>query len=455
MAQKFVNKFLIASVLLSSIVGATGVVYSVSTLEIEKDNCYATLLSATDEACSKIESNFKNDKASLRMLAKVIGQSDDLESNEVNNQMGTYAVNNYITNIAILNSDNKILQSRHVNVENNVISFEEEIAKGEHISNLQPSTFLKDKYVLRNYVPIGGGGTARGLLFTELDVDALVKAWAPSIYEGQTAFCIADRNTEEIVVNGWNQSYQTLFDIQNEEIVTGIKTKEEGYSEITLNNEGYFITYKPMNIENWDMIIIVKSDIVLAPAKKINTNLMHYLFSCMVIFIIYLVWIMRCNYLAVKEAKENANKDALTGLLNRNSYEEYCSSYSSGNIHCIYIDVNGLHEINNEKGHMAGDVMLKFVADILKASFQNEKIFRIGGDEFLIFSSEEITVLTNIMQTVNSEITSCDYHISYGLAEGTDLKNVIKEAEVLMYAMKKEYYEKLGKEVRNKLDIAG
>ncbi len=446
---------MIASVLLSSIVGATGVVYSVSTLEIEKDNCYATLLSATDEACSKIESNFKNDKASLRMLAKVIGQSDDLESNEVNNQMGTYAVNNYITNIAILNSDNKILQSRHVNVENNVISFEEEIAKGEHISNLQPSTFLKDKNVLRNYVPIGGGGTARGLLFTELDVDALVKAWAPSIYEGQTAFCIADRNTEEIVVNGWNQSYQTLFDIQNEEIVTGIKTKEEGYSEITLNNEGYFITYKPMNIENWDMIIIVKSDIVLAPAKKINTNLMHYLFSCMVIFIIYLVWIMRCNYLAVKEAKENANKDALTGLLNRNSYEEYCSSYSSGNIHCIYIDVNGLHEINNEKGHMAGDVMLKFVADILKASFQNEKIFRIGGDEFLIFSSEEITVLTNIMQTVNSEITSCDYHISYGLAEGTDLKNVIKEAEVLMYAMKKEYYEKLGKEVRNKLDIAG
>ena len=387
------------------------------------------------------------------MLAKVIAQSEDLESNEVNNQMGTYAVNNYITNIAILNSDNKILQSRHVNMENNVISFEEEAAKGEHISNLQLSTFLKNKYVLRNYVPIGGGNGTRGLLFTELDVDALVKAWAPSIYEGQTAFCIADRNTEELVVNGWNPNYKTLSDIQNEEIVAGIKNKEEGYSEITLNNENYFITYKPMNIENWDMIIIVKSDIVLAPAKKINMNLTHYLLSSMLIFIIYLVWVMRCNYLAVKEAKENANKDALTGLLNRNSYEEYCSQYSSGKIHCIYIDVNGLHEINNEKGHMAGDMMLKFIADVLKESFKNEKIFRIGGDEFLIFSQDEISILSNIMQTIDSEISSCNYHISYGLAEGTDLKNVIKEAEILMYTMKKEYYEKLGKEVRNKLDV--
>ncbi|HAJ97284.1 MAG TPA: hypothetical protein DCO72_06065 [Ruminococcus sp.] len=454
MVQKFINKFLIASVLLSSIVGVTGVIYSISTLNIEKDNCYATLLSATDEACSKIESNFKNDKASLRMLAKVIGQSEDLESNEVNNQMGTYAVNNYITNIAILNSDNKILQSRHANVENNVISYEEEIAKGEHISNLQLSTFLKDKYVLRNYVPIGGRGSTRGLLFTELDVDALVKAWSPSIYEGQTAFCIADRNTEEIVVNGWNQNYHTLSDIQNEEIVTGIKTKEEGYSEITLNNEDYFITYKPMNIENWDIIIIVKSHIVLAPAMKINTNLRNFLLSCMGIFIVYLIWIMRCNLVAIKEAKENANKDALTGLLNRNSYEEYCSNYCSENVCCIYIDVNGLHEINNEKGHMAGDTMLKFVADTLKESFKGEKIFRIGGDEFLIFSQEENTILNSIMETVNSAITACNYHISYGLAEGADLKTVIKQAEVLMYAMKKEYYEKLGKEVRNKLDVA-
>ena len=124
MVQKFINKFLIASIILSSIIAILGVGYSRLIIDVERNNCYKTLISAAAEASSKIESNFKNDKASLRMLAKVISQSDNLESNEVNNQLGTYAVNNYINNIAILNSDNKILQSRHVNSENNIISFE-------------------------------------------------------------------------------------------------------------------------------------------------------------------------------------------------------------------------------------------------------------------------------------------------------------------------------------------
>ena len=30
---------------------------------------------------------------------------------------------------------------------------------------------------------------------------------------------------------------------------------------------------------------------------------------------------------------------------------------------CVYIDANGLHELNNERGHEAGDLMLRFVAE--------------------------------------------------------------------------------------------
>ena len=32
---------------------------------------------------------------------------------------------------------------------------------------------------------------------------------------------------------------------------------------------------------------------------------------------------------------------------------------------CVYIDANGLHELNNERGHEAGDLMLRFVAESL------------------------------------------------------------------------------------------
>ena len=62
--------------------------------------------------------------------------------------------------------------------------------------------------------------------------------------------------------------------------------------------------------------------------------------------------------------------DILTGLKNRNYFEimvqeipERCAS----NLICVYGDVNGLHEINNNHGHNAGDKMLREVADGRKA----------------------------------------------------------------------------------------
>lgn len=66
---------------------------------------------------------------------------------------------------------------------------------------------------------------------------------------------------------------------------------------------------------------------------------------------------------------EMASVDSLTGLLNRNSFERSISEYDkSEEKTCagLYIDVNGLHELNNKEGHAAGDEMLKFVANAVQ-----------------------------------------------------------------------------------------
>ena len=52
---------------------------------------------------------------------------------------------------------------------------------------------------------------------------------------------------------------------------------------------------------------------------------------------------------------------------------------------CVYIDANGLHELNNERGHEAGDLMLRFVADSLMEQFPKGSLYRVGGDEFVVF----------------------------------------------------------------------
>ena len=64
--------------------------------------------------------------------------------------------------------------------------------------------------------------------------------------------------------------------------------------------------------------------------------------------------------------RQEALSDALTNLGNRNRFEKTIQAFEfdkhgCGTLGCIYIDVNGLHEINNHLGHQAGDRMLKTI----------------------------------------------------------------------------------------------
>ncbi len=65
--------------------------------------------------------------------------------------------------------------------------------------------------------------------------------------------------------------------------------------------------------------------------------------------------------------------DALTGLYNRAFFDEEMARMERGRefpISVIMIDVDGLKIINDTKGHMSGDVLLKRVANVLVKSFR-------------------------------------------------------------------------------------
>lgn len=77
--------------------------------------------------------------------------------------------------------------------------------------------------------------------------------------------------------------------------------------------------------------------------------------------------------------------DTLTGLLNRSLFETDLRTLQSSeydSMVCTYIDVVGLHEINNHLGHRSGDAMLCFIANAARKFFVSSRIYRIGGDEF-------------------------------------------------------------------------
>ena len=80
----------------------------------------------------------------------------------------------------------------------------------------------------------------------------------------------------------------------------------------------------------------------------------------------------------------------LTGLRNRNAYAQRLHDYASlenCEIASVYVDVNGLHEINNTKGHAAGDQMLRYVGKTMQNDFGARDA--VGAD-YDVFSHREM-----------------------------------------------------------------
>ncbi|MCR4686341.1 MAG: GGDEF domain-containing protein [Lachnospiraceae bacterium] len=141
--------------------------------------------------------------------------------------------------------------------------------------------------------------------------------------------------------------------------------------------------------------------------------------------------------------------DQLTGLNNRNCYEWRLNDYkgrAKDRICCIYIDGNGLHQLNNTEGHEKGDLMLKTIADELKNAFGMYDSYRIGGDEFVAFTLDmlEETVAGKIANLIkNVEDKGFHMAVGYEMAEtkDIDMNNLVVSAETKMYKNKSEFYK--------------
>jgi len=154
-----------------------------------------------------------------------------------------------------------------------------------------------------------------------------------------------------------------------------------------------------------------------------------------------------------------AHHDELTNLPNRTKvYEDIDAAITkakqqNSKVAIMFLDLNKFKEINDSLGHEAGDLLLiEASTRFLSAIRNDDKIYRIGGDEFLILL-ENITDLTNTNRVVEQLLSSIQEPIFYqkdklqisvsiGIAlfpdNGKTSDELIKAADIAMYAAKKD-----------------
>lgn len=170
-----------------------------------------------------------------------------------------------------------------------------------------------------------------------------------------------------------------------------------------------------------------------------------------------LLVLMLSRVLKEKYEKEKyiytSNTDELTKCLNRRAYDSDMEKLDL-NAEWAYIslDLNGLKQANDSLGHSAGDELICAAANCMKFAFASYgKIYRIGGDEFVVLIHESVSNIDSILQVFDATIS--DWHgkysnsisISYGVVKSSEqdfdsVYEISKLADERMYKSKSEYY---------------
>lgn len=97
-----------------------------------------------------------------------------------------------------------------------------------------------------------------------------------------------------------------------------------------------------------------------------------------------------------RELEQLAYSDELTGLSNRRGLDvqvkrlQTRATHRQQKINVLFIDVNGLKQINDTLGHEAGDAALLETAEVIRMCFPQHALkARLGGDEFAVFLLED------------------------------------------------------------------
>jgi diguanylate cyclase (GGDEF)-like protein len=172
------------------------------------------------------------------------------------------------------------------------------------------------------------------------------------------------------------------------------------------------------------------------------------------------------NRLLTIRLESQATTDSLTNVNNRLAFERdferatyRTSRYAGENLGLLIIDVNGLKKLNDTHGHMLGDRVIIFVADVLKQAIRkSDQVYRMGGDEFFVLLApghnesckhlakrirqlvQARALLVNENSANGTDSINIALSIGYATTEEYDICELVNVADQRMYEDKKSFY---------------
>ncbi|MRK01368.1 EAL domain-containing protein [Aeromicrobium sp. S22] len=149
-----------------------------------------------------------------------------------------------------------------------------------------------------------------------------------------------------------------------------------------------------------------------------------------------------------RELRHAAEHDELTGLVNRTMLMEHLASPDAPGTAVLFIDLDHFKDVNDGRGHTAGDGVLLQVADRLRSVVRSEDLVaRFGGDEFVVVlhetTEEAASATAHRLLDVLAKTYRIDHHririgatIGIAMSPAPSAEDLLRFADTAMYAAK-------------------
>lgn len=332
--------------------------------------------------------------------------------------------------------------------------------------------------------------------FVEININDIVSMLAFDAEDSNTFFGLYYRNGENLTdldlssLNAKENLLEVMGEILPEEqwkiLSDNFNQGKGGGVEFNYSGSDELLYYVPIPRTNWMMTILINKNLIHDQIRGISDEtLMRSTVQIMVTILVLMLYfsalgiiLRRSSRVRLEQEKLNtqaaigqaelsearlgevrkiATRDALTYVGNKYAYtqkeEELNALIRSGGLEQFAImvcDLNGLKQINDTKGHAAGDEYIRQASRMICNLYAHSPVYRIGGDEFVVilqkddFGQKE-SLLAELNRRSERNIDAGGVVIAAGMAEYEEEDSLVEEvfhrADQRMYARKKQLKE--------------
>lgn len=305
-------------------------------------------------------------------------------------------------------------------------------------------------YMVSYAKPLYIGETLIGILGIDLDYDAISdEVGSISLYE--SGYAILMDESGKILYSGNHNPV-----IPADTVDRMISEKEDYvYSSYIQRQQLYFTTSHKLS--NGEYLVLI------VPEREIYNTRNQMIFTIILIAITVSTMVILVLTGMINHIMNATRIDKLTGAKNRNAYLEKIDNIENA-IHSkkyfsfavLVFDINGLKAANDTLGHAEGDKLIINSYKTIKSKFPGVDVYRIGGDEFVIFIEKRTAAIAeklvadfrntmtrkglNYRKSSDEAIVSCGYAL-YNPETDASYEDTFNRADREMYEDKERFYE--------------